>query len=101
MDRYPGLKPRAESCYPFGIKTSTAVHEIQARTPTIFEDEDDDEDSLPDVAFCARWLAVLSASEVGKNELSRYAFSRSVICATLAPYDSAVAISPGGGASGG
>jgi hypothetical protein len=73
---YPGLKPRAESCYPFGIKTSTAVHEVQARTRTIFEDEDDD-------------------------DLSSYAFSRSVICATLAPYDSAVAIPPGGGASGG
>src|ERR1700730_7848129 len=34
MDRYPGLNPRAESCYPSGIKTSTAVHEIHARTRT-------------------------------------------------------------------
>jgi hypothetical protein len=42
---YPGLKPRAESCYLFGIKTSTAVHEILVRTPTTFEDEDDDETS--------------------------------------------------------
>jgi len=32
------------------------------------EDEDDDEDSLSDVAFCARWLAVLSASEVGRTK---------------------------------
>jgi len=29
--------------------------------------EDDDEDSLSNVAFCARWLAVLSASEVGRT----------------------------------
>ena len=33
-----------------------------------FEDEDDEEDSLPDVAFCARGLAVLSASEVGRTK---------------------------------
>jgi hypothetical protein len=33
-----------------------------------FEDEDDDEDSLSDVAFCARWLEVLSASEVGRTK---------------------------------
>jgi len=30
--------------------------------------EDDDKDSLSDVAFCARWLAVLSASEVGRTK---------------------------------
>jgi hypothetical protein len=28
----------------------------------------EDEDSLSDVAFCARWLAVLSASEVGRTK---------------------------------
>jgi hypothetical protein len=39
-----------------------------------FEDEDDDEDSLSDVAFCARWLAVLSASEVGRTK--RFASAR-------------------------
>jgi hypothetical protein len=33
-----------------------------------FEDEDDDEDSLSDVAFRARGLAVLSASEVGSTK---------------------------------
>jgi hypothetical protein len=33
-----------------------------------FEDEDDDKDSLSDVAFCARWLEVLSASEVGRTK---------------------------------
>src|SRR5258708_25721535 len=39
-------------------------------TPSLrsHEIEDDDEDSLSDVAFCAHWLAVLSASEVGRTK---------------------------------
>jgi hypothetical protein len=42
-----------------------------SNTPSLrvagFEDEDD-EDSLSNVAFCARWLVVLSASEVGRTK---------------------------------
>jgi hypothetical protein len=44
-----------------------------------FEDENDDEDGLSDVAFCARWLAVLSASEVGRTE-SPHEFTVSGLC---------------------
>jgi len=42
---FPGLKPRAESCSPFGTKTSlTAVHVFETTSVAGFEDEDDDED---------------------------------------------------------
>jgi hypothetical protein len=61
---------------PFGTKVDKSlrdtIHQSLSTKSTPhhsasgFEDEDDDEDSLSDVAFCARWLAVLSASEVGR-----------------------------------
>jgi hypothetical protein len=60
-----------------GCNSKLAQH---SNTPSLrvagFEEGDDDEDSdstelaevLSDVAFCARWLAVLSAREVGRTK---------------------------------
>jgi hypothetical protein len=59
---------------PTGQRLLTPVHEFEATS--LRSPEFDDEDSgstelaevLSDVAFCARWLAVLSASEVGRTK---------------------------------
>jgi hypothetical protein len=58
-----------EQAYPLRGCNSDLVQysNTQSLRAAGFEDEDDDEDSLSDVAFCARWLAVLSASEVGRT----------------------------------
>ena len=63
----PGNKlPGYHHSVPSGQQPPLPVHIFESkslRSPG-FEDED----SLSDVAFCARWLAVLSASEVGRTK---------------------------------
>jgi len=58
----PGPQRSRQRCEPAFFKYSKTP---SLRSPE-FQDEDDD--SLSDVAFCARWLAVLSASEVGRTK---------------------------------
>jgi hypothetical protein len=67
------LEPRAESFRPWSILLChlMAIYALLHYTISPragFEDDDEDENSLSDVAFCARWPAVLSASEVGRTK---------------------------------
>jgi len=51
-----------------GCNSKLAQYSKHSDTPSLRVAGFEDEDSLSDEAFCARWLAIQSASEVGRTK---------------------------------